>query len=558
MESRPIQVGSPEVAVASTTPHPGPAVPRRDEGALQRPAYGVETARTAPDRWRPGLGPGAGPGQIRGSSPRTIQLAASRLTPAVAGWDISGESAAMEVDRDRPHSGRGSLRLGRQSGAGHRPSASRFRPDGRSSLTIRALASDPTEPTPGSGSGSTASRAVAPMPRQLGRPAQKETGPSRSSGPRRSPTAGSTRPGSGSSCSAPGRVWVDDVLGRRRRPERVGAAQRPTRPDRRALGLPRAALTPTSPDWAGRTGPVTVSIGSSAVDPRRPIGRDPGPATPLPRPSARPSGCGKIGPRRRWDRVKAARQSVSQSVGTPKAGRAHGSSPAFEGLHGGGIGCSLLATRCGFSKEPMELAIRHIADLEFRKIDLALHEGENHLRPSPGGREPRTPRWGRLRAAPSLTPSAYGVDFGDAEGLVYRKRFEAICRLAKIADRGRRGRSPPRRSETPFDDEVKRLGALAGHASPRGGWSWPLMTDAINPHLRTPRRPQRSAGPLPGLGLTLDPSHYIQGPLAGGNYDEVLSLRPERLAPRHRPQARRVPGPRRPGRDRVRPDRQPP
>jgi sugar phosphate isomerase/epimerase len=27
---------------------------------------------------------------------------------------------------------------------------------------------------------------------------------------------------------------------------------------------------------------------------------------------------------------------------------------------------------------------------------------------------------------------------------------------------------------------------------------------------------------VPGLGLTLDPSHYIQGPLAGGNYDEVF------------------------------------
>ncbi len=27
---------------------------------------------------------------------------------------------------------------------------------------------------------------------------------------------------------------------------------------------------------------------------------------------------------------------------------------------------------------------------------------------------------------------------------------------------------------------------------------------------------------VPGLGLTLDPSHYLQGPFAGVNYDEVF------------------------------------
>jgi sugar phosphate isomerase/epimerase len=166
----------------------------------------------------------------------------------------------------------------------------------------------------------------------------------------------------------------------------------------------------------------------------------------------------------------------------------------------------------------MESAIRHIADLEFRKIDLALYEGENHLRPSEVA-ESLEAALGRLRDAPSMTPSAYNVDFGDAEGATYRRRFEAICRLAKaqtvavvtiLA-------SP---IGTPFDDEVKRLGVLGSYAM-REGLVLTLMTDSKT-MTADPSLAAALCRAVPGLGLTLDPSHYIQGPLAGGNYDEVF------------------------------------
>src|SRR5437763_15599038 len=116
------------------------------------------------------------------------------------------------------------------------------------------------------------------------------------------------------------------------------------------------------------------------------------------------------------------------------------------------VACNTLC----FSREPMESAIRHIADLEFRKIDLALHEGETHLRPSEVA-ESLEAALGRRRDAPSMTPSAYGVDFGDAEGATYRKRFEAICRPAK-AQTVAVLTIPASPIGTPFDDEVKRLG----------------------------------------------------------------------------------------------------
>jgi sugar phosphate isomerase/epimerase len=166
----------------------------------------------------------------------------------------------------------------------------------------------------------------------------------------------------------------------------------------------------------------------------------------------------------------------------------------------------------------MESAIRHIADLEFRKIDLALFEGENHLRPSHLV-ESFEAATGRLRSAPSITPSAYGVDFGDAEGTVYRKRFEAVCRLAKVQTVAV-VTIPAAPIGTPFDDEVKRLAVLEGYAS-REGLVLALMTDAKT-LTSDPSAAAALCRAVPGLGLTLDPSHYIQGPLAGGNYDEVF------------------------------------
>jgi sugar phosphate isomerase/epimerase len=178
------------------------------------------------------------------------------------------------------------------------------------------------------------------------------------------------------------------------------------------------------------------------------------------------------------------------------------------------VACNTLC----FSREPMESAIRHIADLEFRKIDLALHEGETHLRPSEVA-ESLEAALGRLRDAPSMTPSAYGIDFGDAEGATYHRRFEAICRLAK-AQTVAVLTIPASPIGTPFDDEVKRLNALGSFAM-REGLVLTLMTDSKT-MTSDPSLAAALCRAVPGLGLTLDPSHYIQGPLAGGNYDEVF------------------------------------
>jgi sugar phosphate isomerase/epimerase len=175
-------------------------------------------------------------------------------------------------------------------------------------------------------------------------------------------------------------------------------------------------------------------------------------------------------------------------------------------------------TRC-FSKEPLESALRHIAELEFDKIELSIVEESLHLRPSEVAENPDAALH-RLRHGPSLTPAAIGLDFGDLapDSPVLRRRFEAMCRLAKplMVAVLTISASP---LGTPFDDEVKRLSALASFAMREG------LVLALETHSQTLTADPAAAVALcqavPGLGLTLDPSHYIQGPHKGADFDEV-------------------------------------
>src|SRR6185312_2446202 len=105
-----------------------------------------------------------------------------------------------------------------------------------------------------------------------------------------------------------------------------------------------------------------------------------------------------------------------------------GRSPAQGGLRRRRmfVACSTLC----FSKEPLESALRHIAELEFDKIELAVVEGGPHMKPSEVAENPDAAMH-RLRHGPSLTPAAISLDFGDPDSALLRKRFEAMCRLAK-------------------------------------------------------------------------------------------------------------------------------
>jgi sugar phosphate isomerase/epimerase len=179
------------------------------------------------------------------------------------------------------------------------------------------------------------------------------------------------------------------------------------------------------------------------------------------------------------------------------------------------VSCSTLC----FSKEPLESALRHIAELEFDKIELAIVENSSHLRPSEVAENPDEALH-RLRQGPSLVPASLALDFGEGDltSPALRKRFDAMCRLAKpLTVAVLTIQAAP--LGTSFDDEVRRLSTLAGYAMREG------LVLAVETHSRTLTADPAVAAELckavPGLGLTLDPSHYIQGPHQGQDFDEI-------------------------------------
>jgi sugar phosphate isomerase/epimerase len=177
------------------------------------------------------------------------------------------------------------------------------------------------------------------------------------------------------------------------------------------------------------------------------------------------------------------------------------------------VACSTLC----FAQEPLEKALRQIAELEFDKFELAIVEDGQHLRPSEVGDDPETALAG-LRRGPSLTPSSIHIDFGqvDWSDPVPRRRFETLCRVAKaLSVAVITLHAAP--LETPLEQESKRLSELLAIAN-RDGLVLAMLT-----HSRTltgdPQTALRLCKNVPGLALTLDPSHQIQSALRETEFD---------------------------------------
>jgi len=180
------------------------------------------------------------------------------------------------------------------------------------------------------------------------------------------------------------------------------------------------------------------------------------------------------------------------------------------------VACSTLC----FAREPLEAALRQIAELEFDKFELALVEDGQHLRPSEAGDHPEAALQ-RLRRGPSLVPSSLYLDFGpiDWSEPVTLRRFDGLCRLAKsLSVAVVTLHAAP--IGTPLSEEIKRLAQLLSTAM-REGLVLALLTHgqtlAADPDIAV-----QLCNAVPGLGLTLDPSHFLQGPQPHADYDVVF------------------------------------
>jgi sugar phosphate isomerase/epimerase len=173
-------------------------------------------------------------------------------------------------------------------------------------------------------------------------------------------------------------------------------------------------------------------------------------------------------------------------------------------------------SRC-FANLPLDAALGRLVDLEYSAVEIMLHETGGHLKPSEVMADPDR-ALKVCRETHRLTTTAYGIDIEAPDDLYYQQ-FAACCKLAKAT---KVITLTVRSSElgTPFNAEVERLRELVAIASTEGAVVG-LLTEAGR-ITQDPATTKVLCDNVKGLGVTLDPSHYLCGPHAGGGYDQIL------------------------------------
>jgi sugar phosphate isomerase/epimerase len=194
--------------------------------------------------------------------------------------------------------------------------------------------------------------------------------------------------------------------------------------------------------------------------------------------------------------------------------RAKAASPPLKRSPGVFVAAS---TRC-FSDLGFSDALRQLVDLEYTAIEIVVHETGGHIRPSEvAGDLDAAIR--ACRQSHRLTVCAYSVDI-EAPGQQYYDQFTACCKLAKAT---KVVTIVVRASElgTPFNEEVERLRKMAAIGSVEGVRVG-LLTE-VGRMTEDPNTAVVLCDSVKGLGLTLDPSHYIFGPHGGANFEQVMN-----------------------------------
>src|SRR5713226_10702727 len=92
------------------------------------------------------------------------------------------------------------------------------------------------------------------------------------------------------------------------------------------------------------------------------------------------------------------------------------------------VACSTLC----FARFPLDQALRKIAELEFSKVDVAIHEQGPHLRPSQVLEDVGLAAQ-RIRIGPSLSPAAFSVQIEAPDPQTEYRQLQAVCHLARLS-----------------------------------------------------------------------------------------------------------------------------
>ena len=174
------------------------------------------------------------------------------------------------------------------------------------------------------------------------------------------------------------------------------------------------------------------------------------------------------------------------------------------------------STEC-FGDLPLQEAINRLTDLEFSAVEIAIDEDGDQLRPS----EVQT-HFDRAvtlcRDTHRLDLVAYTVNI-TATGDEYYRQFRTICRLAK-ATKVVTLTVPSGELGTPFNEEVERLRRLVDFAAMEGARVG--LRSQIGRLSEDPDTTIVLCDNVKGLGVTLDPSHYLCGPHANRSLDKLM------------------------------------
>jgi sugar phosphate isomerase/epimerase len=158
-----------------------------------------------------------------------------------------------------------------------------------------------------------------------------------------------------------------------------------------------------------------------------------------------------------------------------------------------------------------------LSDLEFTNVEIAIHETGGQLKPSDVAKDVET-AIALCRDTQRLNVIAYSVQI-EAPGEEYYDQFSAICRLAK-ATKVVTLTIPSGELGTPFNEEVEKLRRLVAIAELQGVRVG--IRSQVGRLSEDPDTVTVLCDNVKGLGLTLDPSHYICGPHRGRDFDKLM------------------------------------
>ncbi len=177
----------------------------------------------------------------------------------------------------------------------------------------------------------------------------------------------------------------------------------------------------------------------------------------------------------------------------------------------------IAASSSCFPNLPLPEALQKLVDLEYSHVDIALGEQDRQLKPSEvmADLEKAT---AYCRDTHRLNISAYCIDIEATDEVSYQ-HFAACCRLAK-ATKVVSITVPSAELGTPFNEEVERLRRLVHIASAEGVRV--SIRSQVGRLSQDPNTVTVLCDNVKGLGLTLDPSHYICGPHGGADYRQLF------------------------------------